>query len=82
MSTIHTKQDIQRFWGSLCDSLYEDVDASLTPEILNTGLEALEDMFQFREHMAVVEMPPEEIAGKKVLEIGCGAGGLRLCLVY
>ena len=75
MPTIHTKQDIQRFWGSLYDSLYEDVDASLTPETLEKGLEALEDMFRFREHMAVVEMPPEKIAGKKILEIGCGAGG-------
>ena len=75
MSSVHTKQDIQRFWGSLYDSLYEDVDASLTPKTLNQGLDALEDMFRFRRHMAVVEMPPEEISGKQVLEIGCGAGG-------
>ncbi len=75
MSTINTKQDIQRFWGSLYDSLYEDVDSSLTPEILEQCLEALEDMFRYRGHMAVVEMPPKELSGKSVLEIGCGAGG-------
>jgi len=75
MSSAHSKQDIQRFWGSLYDSLYEDVDASLTPEILKQSLDALEDMFRFREHMAVIDMPSHEIVGKKVLEIGCGAGG-------
>ncbi|MEX2451858.1 MAG: class I SAM-dependent methyltransferase [Rhodospirillales bacterium] len=75
MSSAHSKEDIQRFWGSLYDSLYGDVDASLTHESLVQAIEALEDMFRYRRHMAVVEMPLHELQGKRVLEIGCGAGG-------
>ncbi|RAU23608.1 hypothetical protein CU669_00430 [Paramagnetospirillum kuznetsovii] len=69
------KSDIQAFWKSLYDSLYEDVDAGLTRADLMAALDDLEDMFRYREHLAVVEMPLAELAGKKVLEIGPGAGG-------
>lgn len=73
MSTV--KQDIRSFWKSLYDSLYEDVDSGLTRDALLGGLVDLEDMFRFRDHMAVIEMPLAELKGKRVLEIGPGAGG-------
>ncbi len=69
------KQDIQAFWKSLYDSLYEDVDEALTRDALLKGIDDLEDMFRFRGHMAVVEMPLAELAGKRILEVGSGAGG-------
>jgi len=69
------KTDIQAFWKALYDSLYEDVDASLTRNALFQSLDDLEDMFRLRRHMAVVEMPLRDLAGKRVLEVGPGAGG-------
>ena len=70
-----SKQDVQKFWAALYDSLYEDVDKDLTREQLFKGLEDLQDMFRLREHMAVADMPLDNLAGKRVLEIGPGAGG-------
>jgi len=75
MSETATKDDIRRFWKSLYDSLYEDVDGTLTAEQLFTGIDDLEDMFRFRGHMATVEMPLGNLTGKRVLEVGPGAGG-------
>lgn len=75
MSETVSKEDVQAFWKSLYDSLYEDVDRDLTRERLLTALEDLEDMFRLRDHMAVVEMPLAELQGKRVLEVGPGAGG-------
>jgi len=75
MNTGSEKQDIQKFWRSLYDSLYEDVDKSLTRDQLLKSLGELEDMFRLRRHLAAVEMPLSELKGKKVLEIGPGAGG-------
>lgn len=69
------KTDIQAFWKALYNSLYEDVDAGLTRDALFQSLDDLEDMFRLRRHMAVVEMPLAELAGKTVLEVGPGAGG-------
>lgn len=71
----NVKRDIRSFWKALYDSLYDDVDSGLTREALLQGLDDLEDMFRFREHMAVVEMPLDQLRGKRVLEIGPGAGG-------
>jgi hypothetical protein len=68
------KRDIQAFWGALYDSLYGGGD-DITREQLREGLDALEDMFRLRRHMAVVEMPLDGLKGKRVLEIGPGAGG-------
>ena len=73
--TAPAKTDIQAFWKALYESLYEDVDASLTRDALFKSLDDLEDMFRLRRHMAVVEMPLKGLAGKRVLEIGPGAGG-------
>jgi len=38
-------------------------------------LNDLEDMFRLRQHMAVADMPLDQLQGKRVLEIGPGAGG-------
>jgi len=75
MSQDVAKQDVQAFWGSLYDSLYDDVDRELTRERLLEGIDDLEDMFRLRDYMAVHEMPLKDLKGKKVLEIGPGAGG-------
>jgi len=75
MNTGSEKQDIQKFWRSLYDSLYEDVDKTLTREQLVKSLDELDDMFRLRGHLAAVEMPLDQLTGKKVLEIGPGAGG-------
>lgn len=69
------KQNIQNFWGLLYDSLYGDNDQDISREQLLDAIDAMEDMFRYREHMAVVEMPLGKIKGKKILEIGPGAGG-------
>jgi len=75
MTLTDDKHDIQAFWGALYDSLYGDADQDITREQLLEAIDAMEDMFRLRGHMAVVEMPPSILAGKNVLEIGPGAGG-------
>ena len=69
------KKDIQAFWGALYDSLYDDIDSGLTREQLVEGIDALEDMFRLRGHMAAAEMPIGDLDGRSVIEIGSGAGG-------
>jgi ubiquinone/menaquinone biosynthesis C-methylase UbiE len=69
------KTEIQAFWGDLYQQLYAENDASLTPEILERQIDALEDLFRIREQPCVVEMPLAELMGLKVLEIGSGGGG-------
>jgi len=75
MTMTEDKRDIQAFWGALYDSLYGDYGKDITREQLLEALDALEDMFRLREHMAAVEMPLSDLDGKRVLEIGPGAGG-------
>ena len=75
MTLTGDKQDIQAFWRALYESLHGDGGEVITREQLLEGLDALEDMFRLRQHMAVVEMPLADLVGKRVLEIGPGAGG-------
>jgi ubiquinone/menaquinone biosynthesis C-methylase UbiE len=75
MALSEYKQDIQAFWGALYDSLYGGDGEGVTRDELLEGLDALEDMFRLRRHMAVADMPLENLRGKRVLEIGPGAGG-------
>ncbi len=75
MTLTDDKHDIQAFWGALYDSLYGEMDQDITREQLLVALDAMEDMFRLREHMAVIEMPLDGLKGKRVLEIGPGAGG-------
>jgi ubiquinone/menaquinone biosynthesis C-methylase UbiE len=75
MSKDVKKQEVQNFWGSLYDSLYDEIDSNLTRERLLESLSDLEDMFRLRNYMTVNEMPLADLMGMKVLEIGPGAGG-------
>jgi len=68
------KKNIRAWWGDLYKQLYAKNDADLTPEIYADQLEKLEDYFRVSDHLAVNEMPLKELAGKRVLEIGSGAG--------
>jgi len=69
-----TKKNIQAFWGDLCKQWYSEFDLNLTSETLSEYLVDLEEMFRYRSHLAVVEMPLKELSGRKVLEIGSGGG--------
>jgi ubiquinone/menaquinone biosynthesis C-methylase UbiE len=75
MSQDVVKKDVQAFWGALYNSLYDDVDSDITRERLLEGIDDLEDMFRLRDYMATREMQLEDLKGKKILEIGPGAGG-------
>ncbi len=68
------KADMQRFWGELYDAVYHEDDLRLVREEFKTQLSGLEDLLVWREHIAAKEMPLNEIEGKRVLEIGSGAG--------
>jgi len=74
-SVDNVHQEMQRFWGDVYRTAYSDSDGVLDPQTLNAGLDALEDMLIYRGHLISKEMPLSELSGKKVLEIGCGAGG-------
>lgn len=74
-SPADNKADVQSFWGSLYNSIYDHVDGGLTRDVMFRALGDLEDMFRLRGHMAVADMPLAELSGKSVLEIGPGAGG-------
>lgn len=69
------KSDIQAFWGALYRSLYDRSDGWVGRDDLVKAIDDLEDMFRLRGHMAAVDMPLGDLAGKHVLEIGPGAGG-------
>ena len=75
MILMKNKQNIQNFWASLYESLYSETDKYVSREQLIDAIDALEEMFRLREHLAVIEMPLNDLAGKQVLEIGSGAGG-------
>lgn len=70
-----TKQDIREWWGDFYRQRYAALDGKLAAADLDRRLVELEDLFRQRQHLAVVEMPLGELAGKTVLEIGTGAGG-------
>ena len=69
------KNNIKAFWGSLYYSLYDGLDQQLSHEKLLEAIDQMEDMFRLRGHMAVVDMPLNNLRGKHVLEIGPGSGG-------
>jgi len=69
------KRDIKTFWSSLYHSLYDEIDQNFNKKQLLEALDQMEDMFRFRNHMAVTDMPLKNLIGKRVLEIGSGSGG-------
>ena len=68
------KSDIQKWWGDLYAQVYRDYDRTLAAETLDADLDDLDAMFRRRRHIAAVEMGALDLAGKRVLEIGSGAG--------
>lgn len=73
--TRSTKSEVKAFWGEVYDAAYAKNDEILTHDVLARNLADLEDMFRLRGHLATSEMTLDQLAGKKVLEIGPGAGG-------
>ena len=69
-----SKKEITDFWKHLYHAAYKDHENIDDRDIFIDRLKNLEELFQHREHLAITEMPIEDIEGKKVLEIGCGAG--------
>jgi len=69
-----TKKDIQKFWKDLYHAAYDGHDLINDKYEFARQLTQLKDLFNVRKHLAVTEMPIEELKGKKVLEIGPGAG--------
>jgi len=68
------KNNIQSFWESLYKVAYKEHDELLTHKKFIYLLNRLIELFEHREHLAVTEMPVNDLKGKKVLEIGSGAG--------
>lgn len=73
------KRDIQKWWGDLYEQLYRETDRDLTPERLSEMVDSFEELMKLRRHLATVEMPLADLAGRRVLEIGPGGGG-HACL--
>ena len=69
-----SKIDIKKFWGQLYKTVYADNDLSIVQNKLEQQLSELERLFFHRKHLAVTEMPVSKLKGKRVLEIGSGAG--------
>jgi ubiquinone/menaquinone biosynthesis C-methylase UbiE len=74
-ATDDVQQQMQRFWGDVYRTAYSTADQMLDADSLDTGLDALADMLLYRGHLISKEMPLANLSGKKVLEIGSGAGG-------
>jgi ubiquinone/menaquinone biosynthesis C-methylase UbiE/uncharacterized protein YbaR (Trm112 family) len=66
--------EIQKFWGALYDDAYREHDENASSDEFNTLLDKLRELFTHRRHLAAVEMSPDQLKGKKILEVGCGAG--------
>lgn len=69
-----TRAETERFWAAHYDASHKDIDSRLVPEELHTLLGELEGLFRHRQHLAVVEMPLDSLAGRRILEVGSGAG--------
>ena len=68
------KDDIRKWWGDLYRQRYAGHEGGLDAATLGRQLDELEDLFRRRRHLAAIEMPLADLASKKVLEIGSGAG--------
>ena len=73
-SNQDTKEEIQSFWRDLYHNAYASHN-NLNNNNLPDLLDELKEMFIARNHLAVCEMPIAKLKDKKVLEVGCGAGG-------
>lgn len=68
------KDDIRAWWGDLYRQRYAGHEDGLDAATLARQLDDLADLFARRRHLAAVEMPLAALHGKRVLEIGSGAG--------
>jgi len=66
--------EVQRFWTALHGAIDGPAAALVERRTLVALLDPLQQLFEHREHLAVREMPIAELAGRRVLEIGSGAG--------
>jgi len=69
------KSQIATFWGDIYKQWYAARDAELSTDLLVKQLKELDDFLCKRKHLAAIEMGGFNLAGKKILEIGSGAGG-------
>lgn len=65
---------IQEFWKELYHAAYKDHDQIGDKDEFQEKLQELENLFITKQHLSVNEMPINNLEGKKVLEIGSGAG--------
>ncbi len=65
---------VREFWGALYRDAYREHDEKMGREEFLARLDDLAALLRHRRHLAAVEMPLGELAGKRVLEVGSGAG--------
>ena len=74
-SSLHlSKIDIQKFWGELYNVAYGEHSDKYNEHNYVKHFDELLELFEYRQHLAVNEMQINELTGKRVLEIGSGAG--------
>jgi len=76
------KTKIQEFWGDTAKQYYGAFDSVLSYDLLTTNLKLFEAMLIEREHLATTEIDLNDLRGKTVLEIGCGAGATSALFCY
>jgi ubiquinone/menaquinone biosynthesis C-methylase UbiE/uncharacterized protein YbaR (Trm112 family) len=72
--TDKSQEDIKKFWGDLYRQLYEKQDSQLTHARLYYLLNELQRYEKANAHPVGNEISLKDLAGKDVIEIGCGAG--------
>ena len=77
-----SKSEVRTFWSSLYESAYADLDAGLDSATLLQLLGQTEAMFRYRGHLATTEIPLADLQGKRILEVGCGAGSHSALFAY
>jgi len=72
--TDQSQEDIKKFWGDLYRQLYEKQDNQLTHARLYYLLNELQKYEKANAHPVGNEISLNDLSGKDVIEIGCGAG--------
>ena len=79
---LSIKTKIQEFWGDTAKQWYGAFDSVLSYDSLTANLELFKEMLMDREHLATTEIDLNDLRGKAVLEIGCGAGATSALFCY
>ena len=74
IETSDPKTNIQAWWGDLYQQAYNGHEDGLNSAQFLDLLAEVEDLFRHRDHLAVCEMPLDQLSGKRILEIGSGSG--------